>query len=244
MPKPFLLRRLSASSSFLLALVLALCCAVGTAAQETAQETVSVEETVYRAQLEALNRTFTDLTTGFVPVDRGGATILLRSPRHRVTVHSHRLTVRTVNDAPPGTFDVWLTVELDGDGDLEATIQQTGTELKDRVVAPRQTVRVSSRVRLQAAEGGFLMELVKPHLPTIDFRIESELANRLVASCNGLSLFLGLDCGAIQAALGVAKVPMPEAGERFWLSAENLTEADRELLRSWAASMTALGSTE
>lgn len=193
-----------------------------------------------RGQLETLNRTFTDLQTGFVPVDRGGATILLRSPRHRLTVHSHRLTLRTVSDAAPGTYDVWLTVELDGDGDLEATIQETGTELKDRVVAPKQTVRVSSRLRLVAAEGGFFLEVVKPYLPTIDFRIESRLAERIVSSCAGLSLFLGgLDCGALQAALGVAKVPMPKAGERFWLPAERLTDADRRLLRSWAASASA-----
>lgn len=203
------------------------------------------EPVVFRAELETLNRTFTDLQSGFVPVDRGGVTILLRSPSHRLTVHSHRLTLRTVPEDRPGTYDVWLTVELDGEGDLEATVRQTGTELKDKVVAPRQTVRVSSRLRLQSAEGGFLLEVVKSHLPTLDFQIESRLAGQIVASCSGLGVFLGgLDCDALEAALGVAKVSMPPAGERFWLPAERMTEADRALLSIWAAPMPTLDSTE
>lgn len=215
-----------------------------TATAEQAAGAAATEERVVRAELSTLNRTFTDLQTGFVPVDRGGATILLRSPRHRITVHSHRLTLRTVSDARPGTYDVWLTVDLDGDGDLEATIQQTGTELKDRVVAPRQTIRVAAQMRLAAAEGGFLLEVVRPYLQTIDFQIESQLAQSIVSSCNGLSLFLGLDCGAIEAALGVAKVPMPEAGERYWLPAERMSEADRKLLASWAAPLPGADSIE
>ena len=85
--------------------------------------------------------------------------------------------------------------------------------------------------------------MVKPYLHTLDFQIESRLASQIVASCSGLGAFLGgLDCDAIEAALGVARVPMPEAGERFWLPAERMTEADRALLSSWAAPMPKLDS--
>lgn len=232
--------RLDLLRSLLVCLLLAtwpLAVAAQTTAPATDQAAQTTEETVYRGELEALNQTFTDLQIGLVPVQRGAMTILLSSPSHRVTVYSNRLTVRTVGDAPAGTFDAWLTVELDGEGDLEARIEAMQRTLQDRVVASRQTVRVASRLRLIEAVDGFVLEIVKPYLHTVDFEIQSRLADQIVASCSGFAFLLGgIDCEALRAALGVAKVPMPEAGDRYWLAAKHLSESDRAFLATWAAS--------
>lgn len=189
-------------------------------------------------ELQVLDRTFTEAHTDFeiLPVRQGPVTVLVSSPSHAVTVHDNTLRLRPVPDAPAGTVDAWLEVDLEGSGELIATVRETGSVIRDSLLAPRQSVEVAARLRLLRAVDGYLVEFVETRQETVDFRIESAVAKQMVTACTAFRLFLGaLDCGALAEGLSVARVPMPEPGTRYRLPYDALTPADRVLLDRFAA---------
>lgn len=178
-------------------------------------------------ELAFLNTSFENLDSAITPVEEGPFTIRFSSPRHRLTVHRNRL--RTTPLAP-GLVDAEIEVELEGNGILHADVEGGGVENRftDAVVAPRQTVRSTSVVRLERDEGGYLVTLVEPG-PPVAFEISSAVGGEIVGICRVFALLplFDLGCERLERALGIALVPLPEPGTRLLLPAGLLNEAER-----------------
>lgn len=189
-------------------------------------------------ELQALDRTFTEAHTDvdILAVRQGPVTVLVSSPSHTVTVHANALHMRPVPGAPAGTVDARLEVDLEGAGELVATVRETGSVIRDSLVAPRQSVEVAARLRLVRGVDGYLLEFVEARQETVDVRIESAVARQMVTACTAFRMFLGaLDCTALAEGLSVARVPMPAPGTRYWLPYDALTAEDRAALDRFAA---------
>lgn len=176
-------------------------------------------------ELRFLNGVYTDLDSDIDPVRQGPLTIRISSPRHQVTVHGNRVWLVP---RPDGTLEATVEVDFEGGGDLVAEIEGGGatTPFQDTVTAPRQTVRVTGRTRMEGLAEGYLMT-VEEAPPTVTLRIRSELATNLVRVCEALAGFLGLDCSGLEAALSVVTVPLPQPGEQFLVPAALLTPEER-----------------
>ena len=78
--------------------------------------------------------------------------------------------------------------------------------------------------------------LLKMDQKEIAVRIQSKLAGRIVPLCHQLALVLvHLGCDALEEALSIVRVPMPPPGEVYFLSREELTEAEVEDLDTFLA---------
>ncbi len=168
-----------------------------------------------------------ELDSDLEPVRRGAMTIHVTSPEHLLTVHSNRLRFAKNDDA---TLDASFEVDFEGEGEIVAVLEtgKVKNRLEDRVRAPRQTVRVDGRIRLQRTEGGYLMNLLEAP-PSVELKIESELAGNLLSLCQVLAKLplLPVRCDDLQAALSVVTVPLPGPDEQVFLDAGRLTEAER-----------------
>jgi hypothetical protein len=186
------------------------------------------DETV-RGEIELgfVNGVWADLDSGFQPVRRGGLTIRVASPEHRVTVHRNRLTLSRDGDGP---VDASLEVEFQGEGQIVADLVSAGLEnrIEDRVTAPRQSVAAWAKVRFERDEGGYLMTVVEAQ-PKVDLEIRSDLAGRLVAFCRVFEKLplIPVDCAGIETALSVVTVPLPGPGEQFLIPGERLTAGEK-----------------
>lgn len=189
-----------------------------------AQSVIGVPAAV---EIAALNGTFEDLASELGSVEAGGLTLDLVSPRNRLTIHRNRLSLRPGPGA--GELVGLLELELDGDGDVEAWIEGTGEPIRDRVAAPRQTVRVASTLRVERAEAGYRVTLLDPP-PSVPVEVESGLGRQLLGVCEGLAAlpFFAVDCDGLERTLEVVEVPLPAAGEGFDVPAERLGPAERD----------------
>ncbi len=70
-------------------------------------------------------------------------------------------------------------------------------------------------MRLQKIPQGYMLTLLAPLNPSIDFIVDSELSSKLTATCKVfevLPVFGLIDCSALEDALTTIKVPMPAVG--------------------------------
>lgn len=177
-------------------------------------------------ELAFANGEHRDLDSNLAPVRQGAMTIHVSSPQHLLTVHSNHLRFARAGDAVDASFEV----DFEGEGDLVAVLE-AGTiknRLKDHVRAPRQTVRVDGRIRLQKIEGGYAVTFLEGP-PNVELKIESELAGNLVSLCQVLSRIplVPVRCDGLREALSVVTVPLPGADEPVYLDAARLTETER-----------------
>lgn len=191
------------------------------AAQE---EVTAAQEEI---ELDFLNGVYTDLDRDIQPVERGAMTLYISSPKHRLAVHRNLLRLSANGD---GTLDATVEVEFEGEGHLVVEIE-TGRlrrKIEDDVTAPRQTVSVSGKARLERVDGGYLMT-VADGPPSVDIVIRSDLAGSLVALCRTFARLplIPVNCDGIETALSVVTAPLPKPGEQFLVPAENLTEDER-----------------
>jgi hypothetical protein len=177
-----------------------------------------------------LNRTYSDLVSDFAPIRQGPMTLTLSSPNQKLTVRRHgvRLTRR-----PDKTFDAAVEVELMGKGWLVGDIDFSGasTRLQDELILLPQTVTLDGRAKIERATDGYTIEVLA--LPSqVALRISSKLANEVVTWCDRMSLIplTRLDCRGLERSLGTVNVPLPPAGETYFLPDRELRAEDRALL--------------
>lgn len=186
-------------------------------------------------EIDFLNGVYTDLGRDIQPVERGAMTLYITSPEHRLAVHRNYLRLSANGD---GTVDATVEVEFEGEGHLVVEIE-TGrirNDFEDDVAAPRQTVSVTGKARLERIDEGYLMTVVDGP-KSVDLAIQSALASRLVALCQTLDKipFIPVHCVGIESALSVVTAPLPKPGEQFVVPGENLTEDERAYFDRFAS---------
>jgi hypothetical protein len=139
----------------------------------------------------------------------------------------------TLEPRGDGSHTARLELELLGKGWLVGDIAAGGltTRIQDELLVPPQTLDLGGRVHLaRAAQGYTLTALESP--PRVEVAIRSRVATDLVGWCDRMSMLaLALfDCGGLDRALSRVVVPLPAAGESFFLADEELTDADRAAL--------------
>lgn len=181
-----------------------------------------------------LNGVYTDLDSGIAPVHRGALTLHLSSPRHRITVHGNRLRLA---DDGAGALDASLEVDFEGEGDIVVVLESGGLKnrIDDHVSAPRQSVTVTGKTLVERVAGGYLMTVVDAQ-PTVDLKIESAMAGRLVGLCKAFEKLplIPVDCAGIETALSVVTVPLPQPGTQFLVPAERLTADEKAFFERFA----------
>ncbi len=174
-----------------------------------------------------MNGLYTDLDQGIAPVRRGGMTIHVSSPEHRLTVHGNRLRLAGTED---DTVEALLEVDFEGEGKIVAELESGAARQRfdDQVAAPRQTVTVTGEARLEKVEDGYLMTVVGGD-ETVELVIHSGMGDRLVGLCRLFERlpFIPINCAGIETALSVVTVPLPRPGEQFLVPAEQLTAEEK-----------------
>lgn len=183
-------------------------------------------------QFPKLNRQYSMGDPDLAPIQQGPITIRLSSPKNLVILQGHQLKLTPRGD---GTFDAEISADFLGKGEVQADFETsagTSSRLADEILLPRQTVRVSSRVRFARVAGGYdVTALTLPKSVGIDVR--SRLMTNLVGLCNGVALLMPVDCNALDRGLTRVEVPLPEAGSVFYLSEADLTPEERQSLESF-----------
>ncbi|MCP4657408.1 MAG: hypothetical protein GY856_18540 [bacterium] len=185
-------------------------------------------------ELQFFNGSYTDLDSDLEPVRQGPLVIRISSPSHQVRVHGNRLELTPRGG---GTLDATLEIDFEGDGLLFADIEGPGVSSRytDEVEAPRQTVRVAGKIRLERTVGGYLVT-VEEAPPTVDLEIRSAMARRIVDICRTLAQlpFLAFNCTGLETSMSVATVPLPQPGEQLLVPEERLTEEERAFFDRFA----------
>jgi hypothetical protein len=184
-------------------------------------------------ELERLNRTYRDTVPKIVPVTEGMVDVRFSSPSNQLTVVDHLLRLE------PGAGNVHsgeLRVEFEGRGVMVADMDVAGfgARLEDEVVVPRQIANLEGRVDIQRAPGGYRIVL-EDLPPRLAIRIESEMAGRIVRTCER-SVQLSqadIDCSGLDQKLSTLVFPLPRAGEIYFLPDDELTPAERERLDAY-----------
>jgi hypothetical protein len=178
-------------------------------------------------RLEGFNRVYTDLVGGLAPFGADPLTLRLSSPSQTVLVRENVARLVPLGD---GRAEGSLEVELLGKGRLVALLELAGREsrFEDDLILPPQRIRLEGAVRIARVEGGYRI-LAERAPDTVEVEIRSQLANRLVSTCEAAALlsFGALDCAPVTAALERPRVPLPAAGHEFFLSDADLDDGDR-----------------
>ncbi len=178
-------------------------------------------------ELAFVNGQYTELDANLKPIEQGPLTIRLSSPEHQLTVHRNHMTFAADGS---GAYAATVEVELEGGGKLFADVEGVGmsSRFEDDVEAPRQTLKVAGKVRLERVDGGYRVTFVEA--PTASrVEIKSNVIRQIVNFCSALDgiPLISLDCPAIDKSLTRQQVPMPQAGEHFFLTQERLSEEER-----------------
>ncbi len=191
-----------------------------------------------------LNRTYEAFLTDLTPIEIGPATVKLRSPDHTLTLASNRASLAKAGD---GSYDARLQIEFSGHGTIiaDVTLGTLQTQIQDELTVPLQALELRSRVTVTVSPEGYT--ILPLELPSsVPVRIESRVAQRLFAICRPMALVLvSLDCALLERSLTLLDVPLPPAGEGYWLPAEELEPEERLRFESFlggAATVAAPGT--
>jgi len=201
---------------FALALLLAVSAPV--AAQE--------KDGVRTVSFERLNRVYEQLIEDLSLIRIGPAEVALRSPEHSLTVSRHAATL-AAGDA--GVFEAELELDISGSGRIAAdvVIGSLESQLTQELVVPAQTLRLEGAISIRRGDEGYWIRTER--MPaTTQVRIESELGTQLFTVCRQMALVLvSLDCEAIERAVTLISVPLPEAGDEYLIALEDTTPEER-----------------
>lgn len=180
-------------------------------------------------ELAWLNRTYAGVSGTLTTVREGPLEVRLSSPDAELTLHRNRLIL--VPDGAGPEADVHLLADLEGAGDLVADVDAGpyADRLTDRLVVPRQQVRVQGRARVERHPEGYLVRL-RDLPPSAPLRIQSRLVGRIVGVCRSVGRLTGASCGALAAALSTVDVPLGASERRLFLRRDQLAPAERAYL--------------
>lgn len=178
-------------------------------------------------QLEGLNGTYRDVAPGVEWRQDRPIPMRFTSPTQVLELKSHRVSLRPAAD---GTHAVRVEVEFQGAGEVVGDV--SGTALEDQLTLPLQRHEVAARVRIRRDGSLYEIETVEVQ-PTMTVEIRSRLAGQMVELCETLFSLMGVVCGGLEDRLSKAEVPLPEAGEIYYLPDSRLTEADRQALDAY-----------
>jgi hypothetical protein len=184
-------------------------------------------------ELGRLNRGYREVAPEIQPIEEGPVTIRLSSPRNSLIVRHHLLRLE------PGignSHSAELRIEFMGKGWLVADVEVGGasTRFQDEVQVPPQALEMQGRVRLRRVRGGY--EVTPEQLPqNVRVRIQSGIGRQIVNLCDGVSVlpFTEVDCAALEQELTRVAVPLPAAGESFFLEDAEMTAQERQHLDSY-----------
>lgn len=183
-----------------------------------------------------LNHGYSEPATAIDPIAAGPLTVRLSSPRNKLVLASNTLRLEPGAD---GLHSAELEVRFYGKGQLVADVDLSGLaqRFEEEVVIPAQTKRLEGRVRISRSGGGYL--LTPERLPReIRVAIESQLGNDVVGVCEKVAAlpFSDVDCDGLDRALSTAVVPLPPAGEGFYLARTDLTPEERRQMEGYLGS--------
>ena len=173
-----------------------------------------------------LNRTYDDLVADLEPVTQGAVVLRIASPSNRLVIESHLLELTPLAD---GTHRAVLDVVFLGGAHLVGRVELAGTAapVDDRVVLPRQRLRIPARLRVRPGADG--IELTAVELPDgLAVAVQSTSGNQFLGWCEQLGAFLPVDCSALD--LTSVQVPLPAPGETYVVPYEEIEPAERTAL--------------
>jgi hypothetical protein len=167
------------------------------------------------------------------PITEGPLTVRLSSPSNKLVLVSNALRLEPGAD---GLYTADLEVRFYGKGRVVADVDVSGVAKRftDDVVVLPQTRRLEGRVRVARSGDGYL--LVPERLPReLPVSIRSTLGNDIVGLCERVASlpFSDLDCSGLDRALSTARVPLPHAGEGFYLARTDLTPDERRQIETY-----------
>jgi hypothetical protein len=180
-----------------------------------------------------LNHAYGEPATAVAPIVEGPLTIRLSSPRNKLVLVDNSLRLEPGAD---GLYTAELSVRFYGKGRVVADVELSGVvkRFDDEVLVPPQTRRLEGRVRVSRSGDGYLItpERLPRELPV---SIQSHLGNEIVGLCESLAAlpFSDLDCSGLDRALSTARVPLPPAGEGFFLARGDLTPGERQQIEGY-----------
>ncbi len=183
-----------------------------------------------------LNHAYSEPATAVDPITEGPLTVRLSSPSNKLVLVSNALRLEPGAD---GLYTADLEVRFYGKGRVVADVDMAGVgglakRFTDEVVVLPQTRRLEGRVRVARSGDGYL--LVPERLPRdLPVRIQSQLGNDIVGLCERIASlpFSDLDCSGLDRALSTARVPLPHAGEGFYLARTDLTPDERRQIETY-----------
>lgn len=190
------------------------------------QAPAQAEGGVRTVSFERLNRVYEELIEDLSLIRIGPAEVALRSPEHSLTVSRHAATLVAGDD---GVFETELELEIAGSGQIAAdvVIGSLESQLTQELVVPSQTLRLEGAIAIRRDEEGYWIRTERMP-PTTQVRIESELGTQLFTVCRQMALVLvSLDCEAIERAVTLISVPLPEAGGEYLIALEDTTPEER-----------------
>lgn len=183
-------------------------------------------------ELEAYNRTYTDLVGELEPYVADPVRVRLSSPSQSLTVRGNRIHAEPTAG---GTLVGRLELDVLGKGALVADVDLGGIRqtFDDEILLPPQTLVVAGRARVERAAGGYRVTVLE--LPErVRVAVQSRLAVSVLNLCGSAELLtLGaVSCAGLEEALTRPAVPLPrETGEVFLpdteLGAEERARLDR-----------------
>ena len=185
---------------------------------------------------DRVNGIHEDLDTDLAPVQMGPVTVVLTSPSHSVEVFEHQLSL---GPASEGIEAGMLWAHYEGQAHLVAVLEVGGlsSEIEDHIELPEQEIMVAGKIEIvREAEGYRVISVESPS--HVEIKIESDLAGRLGLLCRGFAVLAmgSVDCEAIDQAMSVVRVPLPEPGEEFFVAADELTEQERDQIEAYLRS--------
>ena len=180
---------------------------------------------------DRVDGTHTDLPTDLAPIEQGVILIQMHSTNPVLEVESHELVLWPLED---GSHGARLEAQFHGEAQLHADIEVGGlpAEMTDFVELPEQETTLEGRFEITREEAGY--RVVAEELPRfVEIRVQSRLAGQMVTLCRGLALLApggGSECEGLERLLSVVRLPMPEAGETYYIDESKLTAFEREQL--------------
>ena len=182
---------------------------------------------------DRVNGVHSDLETDLTPIQIGPVTVALTSPSHALEVIEHELKLGAAED---GADRAGLRARFQGQAHLVAELEVGGmtSEIDDHVELPLQEIEIAGLIEIAREGDGYRVTVLEAP-SQVEILVESDLAGRLGLLCQGFAILAmgSVDCEAVDQAMSVLKVPLPEPGEEFFVASEELTDQERDQIEGY-----------